>query len=74
MPITHFLKVYNFLDALATVLETLIHYLQRFYLLFKGGEVQKLWSYFHFQALAIVPVPMTESSTSTSYGDRSWYQ
>ena len=26
----------------------------------------KLWSYFHFQALATVPVPVTESSTGTS--------
>ena len=74
MPITHFLKVYNFLDELATVLETLIYYLQRFYLLVKRGEVQKLWSYFHLQALATVPVPVTESSTGTSFGDRSWYR
>ena len=42
MPITHFKKVSNFLDKLATVLETLIFYLQRFYLLVKRGEVQKL--------------------------------
>ena len=74
MPITHFLKVSYFLDELATVLETLIYYLQRFYLLVKGEEVQKLCSYFHFQALATVTVPVTESSTSTSHGDRSWYQ
>ena len=44
MPITHFLKVSNFLNELATVLETLIYYLQQFYLLVKRGEVQKLWS------------------------------
>ena len=42
MPITHFLKVSNFLDNLATVLETLIYYLQRFYLPVKREKVQKL--------------------------------
>ena len=36
--------------------------------------MQKLWSYFHFQALATVSVPVTESGTGTSSGDRSWYR
>ena len=52
-----------FLSELATILETLIDYLQRFYLLAKG-EVRKLWSYSHF----------TGSGNGTGSGDRAWYR
>ena len=70
MPITHFCQIFNILDELATVLETLINYLQRFYLRFKGREVRKLWSYSHLPALKTVPVPVTEPGT----GDRAWFR
>ena len=63
MPITHSCSVYNFLSELATVLETLIYYLQRLYLL-ANGEVQKLWSYSHF----------TGSGNGTGSGDRALYR
>ena len=71
MPITHSCYVYNFPNELATVLETLIYYLQRCYLLVKGGEVQVLWSYSHFTGSgngsctrqSLVPIPVTEPGT-----------
>ena len=63
MPISHLCLIFNFVDELATVLETLI-YLQRFYSLFKGREVRKLWSYSHF------------IGSGNIYGtsDRAWYR
>ena len=57
-----------------TVLETMIYYLKRFYLLVKGGE-----HYGHtpiLQTLATVQslVPVTESSTGSGTGDRARYR
>ena len=60
MPITHFRSVFNVLDELTTVVETLIYYLRRFYLLVKGGEVRKLRSYSHFTGKALATVSVTE--------------
>ena len=70
MPITHSCSVYNFLNELVTVLETLIYNLQRFYLLVKGGEVNNYSHTLILQDLTTV----TESSTNTSSGDRAWYR
>ena len=70
MPITNFSYTSNFLDKLTIVLETLICYLKRFYL----SRKEKCENYGHtpiLQALATVPVPVTESGTGTGYGDRA---
>ena len=59
MPIT------NFQDELTTVLvlETMIYYLQRSYLLFKGGLVQSYGRTSILQTQAPVPVPDSTGSS-----------
>ena len=76
MPITHFCLVSNFLDELATVLETLIYYLQRFTYLSREEKCENHGHTSISQPLATVPVPMAESSTGsgTSSGDRAWFR
>ena len=70
MRITHFRQIFNFLNELATVLETLIYYLQRFYLLFKEEKCENYGHAPILQALVTVPVPVT--GTGTGSGDRAW--
>ena len=68
-----------------TVLETLIYYLQRFYLYLLREEKCKNYSHTPIlQASATVPVPVTEPvpvwvpviepGTSLGTGDRAWYR
>ena len=67
MPITHSCYVDNFLNELATALETWIYFLQRFYLF----SEDKCTHYGHtpiLQALAAVRVPVTEPGTGSDTG------
>ena len=71
MPITHFRLIFNFLDELATVLETLIYYLQRFNLLFKEEKCEMYGHTPILQSLSTVPVPVTEPGTGTKFANIS---
>ena len=66
MPIT------NFQDELTTVLvlETMIYYLQRSYLLFKGGLVQSYGRTSILQTQAPVPVPDSTGSSGAGIGGK----
>ena len=65
MPITHFCYVYNFLNELTTVLETLIYNCSDFINLSREEKCENYGQTPILQALA--PVPVTESSTVSRY-------
>ena len=58
--------VYNFLDELTAVLETLIYYLQRFYLSPREEKCENC-----VQSLVPVLVPVTEPGTGSGTGRNS---
>ena len=69
LPITHFCYVSKFLDELTTVLESMIYFLQRFYLLVKEEKCDNYGRTINLQTLALVPAtePGTGSGTGTKF-------
>ena len=74
MPITHFFKVSNFLDELATALETLFITCSDFTYL---SREEKCENYGHtpiLQALTTVTVPVTEPGAGPGTGLHWWFR